>query len=50
MSHDELEKIYAQLDAVIGHLEADAEDLLAQAKVLREVREKLASGGGPADR
>ena len=40
MSKEELEQIYEQLDAAAAQLEAIAQ-------VLKEIREKLASGGGP---
>lgn len=40
MSKEELQKIYEQLEAASKQLEAIA-------KVLIEIREKLASGGGP---
>jgi len=40
MSREELEKIYEELDAAVAQLQAIA-------KVLAEIREKLASGGGP---
>jgi len=40
MSKEELERIYEQLDAAV-------EQLQAIATVLKEIREKLASGGGP---
>ena len=40
MSKEELERIYEQLDAAV-------EQLQAIAAILKEIREKLASGGGP---
>lgn len=43
MSKEELQHIYEQLDAAAAQLEAIA-------KVLTEIRAKLASGGGPGPR
>lgn len=42
MSKEELDKIYAQLEAAAAQLQA-------LAKVLLEIKDKLASGGGPGE-
>lgn len=42
MSKDELEKLYEQIDATIAQLQAAI-------KTLQDVRDKLASGGGPGE-
>jgi prefoldin subunit 5 len=42
MNKEELQEIYEQLEAASAQLEAIA-------KVLTEIREKLASGGGPGE-
>jgi len=43
MTHDELEKLYEQIDATIAQLQAAI-------KTLQDVRDKLASGAGRAER
>jgi hypothetical protein len=43
MTQEEREQIYAQLEALAAQLQAAA-------KVLLEIKDKLASGGGPGPR
>ena len=49
MSKDELEKIYEQLESAAMLLETISAQAATLAKVLLEIKDKLASGGGPGE-